>query len=148
MSIASDSLTFSQEQCVTSAQAASNASLSTIQTTISTLPNNHSPAPSRDHYMENGGIQASITPPDTICSIFTEPGMGNAEIMKILPCENCYFHRVCILEWFDFTHERRGTCPNDRTPLFDTITADPRGTDFELSRLEPREQLEQDHRRR
>jgi hypothetical protein len=56
---------------------------------------------------------------NSTCSICTEDlEHGDAEIVKLILCEQCYFHKKCIVAWFTSTYRRRGICPNDRTMLF------------------------------
>ncbi|KAF2820682.1 hypothetical protein CC86DRAFT_387141 [Ophiobolus disseminans] len=78
--------------------------MSAIPTTTTTTTTTTTPIPSRLQFIANS-LEASSAHPDTTCSICIEL--------------NCWFHRACILEWFASAHERRGTCPNDRTVLFE-----------------------------
>jgi hypothetical protein len=56
---------------------------------------------------------------DSACSICVEDFKNtDIEAVKLIPCEKCYFHKECIVEWLKSIHERHSTCPNDRAVLF------------------------------
>jgi hypothetical protein len=82
--------------------------------------------PTQSHFLAHG-VQTCTSLPDghdVTCSICTEecePESREAseETVKLTTCRACYFHRDCIISWFTSEHKRRGTCPNDRTELFE-----------------------------
>jgi len=91
---------------------------------MSTTSNTIASTPSHAQFIANG-LATGDAPPDTMCSICTELCAEGENIVKLIPCQSCYFHRVCILEWFASSNLRRGTCPNDRTVLFTSNPNDP-----------------------
>jgi len=90
---------------------------------MSTTSNTIASTPSHAQFIANG-LATGDAPPDTTCSICTELCAEGEDVVKLIPCQSCYFHRVCILEWFASSNSRRGTCPNDRTVLFITSPND------------------------
>lgn len=84
------------------------------------IPTDH--VPTQAQFLEHG---FETYPPntsalgDSTCSICVEDFKDtNTEAVKLIPCDKCYFHKDCIVEWFKSSHERSGTCPNDRSVLF------------------------------
>jgi hypothetical protein len=74
--------------------------------------------PTREEFVAHGLSDGPI-PEEAQCSICVEDcSSGEEKVVKLVPCHQCYFHETCILEWFHSSHERKGTCPNDRTVLF------------------------------
>ncbi|KAJ4293146.1 hypothetical protein N0V90_008428 [Kalmusia sp. IMI 367209] len=69
-------------------------------------------------------LQTCEAPTDIQCSICTESYNDNKQpVIKIDHGRNkCYFHQDCITLWFNSNHRMRGTCPNDRTELFELST--------------------------
>lgn len=66
----------------------------------------------------NEGLLAVPAPINSTCTICTDDFKQNDKAVRPSPCANCVFHEECIFSWFNSTSPRRGTCPNDRTPLF------------------------------
>ncbi|KAF1941229.1 hypothetical protein EJ02DRAFT_512536 [Clathrospora elynae] len=87
--------------------------------------------PTQEDFFENGlvpGSEDSPVPENYICSICTEDCLPGEDIVKIVICANCYFHKECLASWLTSTHSNRGTCPNDRTRLFTIASASNRAT--------------------
>jgi hypothetical protein len=75
-------------------------------------------APTQAEFIEHG-LSDDPIPSGPQCSICVEDcSSGEGKAVKLISCENCYFHNSCITAWLNSGHERRGTCPNDRTVLF------------------------------
>jgi hypothetical protein len=82
------------------------------------------PAPTQTQFISHG-LVSTRAPEATTCSICVQLCLQSEEVVKLIPCTDCYFHRECILAWFTSYSSRRGTYPNDRTVLF---TPDPLST--------------------
>jgi hypothetical protein len=96
--------------------------------------------PTQLQFCENGLEACASDAPalkDISCSICIQNYTENDEsIVKLVPCSNCYFHEECIKAWFASTHQRRGTCPNDRTVLFQPnplVHITPPGEEIEMT---------------
>ena len=85
-----------------------------MSTVLSSTPS--SAGPTQAEFVEHG-LSSSPIPEGAQCSICIEDYVPGEEAVKLIICSNCYFHRSCLLVWFNSTHPRRGTCPNDRTLL-------------------------------
>jgi hypothetical protein len=85
--------------------------------------------PSQTQFIEHG-LVAAQAPNQTTCSVCVELCLEGEDVVNLVPCANCYFHRECIVSWFTSSSSKRGTCPNDRVVLFmpDRIAA---GADIE-----------------
>lgn len=79
-------------------------------------------APTQAQFLDTGLETCTTCTPGlegATCSIRTEDFESTDEtVVRLMPCEACYFHKDCILTWFTSMHGRCGTCPNDRTVLF------------------------------
>jgi hypothetical protein len=73
--------------------------------------------PTRNQFVENG-MEDSTATPDFDCSVCTDPCLEGEDVVKLIPCDKCYFHRECILAWFTSNGFNHGTCPNDRQILY------------------------------
>lgn len=73
--------------------------------------------PSQAEFLQHGILTVSQIPEDR-CSVCLMEYTLSDTIVKLLSCSKCYFHADCIKAWFRSTHQKRGTCPNDRTELF------------------------------
>jgi hypothetical protein len=95
---------------------------------MSTTSNNRVDLPTQAQFIENG-LSTETAPPDTTWSVCVETCEEGEDIVRIIPCGNCFYHRVCILEWFNSARLQSDTCPNDRAVLF---RPDRAVSDFEL----------------
>ena len=81
----------------------------------------HTALPTQTQFLDNGlepYMPDASDLDNAMCSICVEDFKDKDQAcVKLVPC-GCSFHKNCIMTWFESTHERRGTCPNDRTVLF------------------------------
>lgn len=81
------------------------------------LASSNTSLPTQAEFVGNGLVTGPI-PDNKTCSICIGVCEDGQDVVRLTPCERCYFHRSCIVAWFESTHERCGTCPNDRSVLF------------------------------
>ncbi|KAL1612024.1 hypothetical protein SLS60_000247 [Paraconiothyrium brasiliense] len=86
--------------------------------------------PSQTDYIENH-MQECEAPSDFQCSICQCDNTD--EVVKVDHSGHlCWFHKKCLMGWFNSISQQRGSCPNDRIALFDptALTASQLSSDF------------------
>jgi hypothetical protein len=89
-----------------------------VSTSLNSAFSSFNTAPTQAEFIKHGLSDGSV-PSGARYSICVEDcSSGEEKPVKLICLPNCYFHGTCIMAWFNSSHERRGTCPNDRTVLF------------------------------